>query len=84
VKTEEHWYSKIVHQYGRDNLEVNGLKEHMIDIGRKGFVAVQDLVRLITMEMDVQCRNRDVYLIYQRLQNAEQLKFKDMIELICL
>jgi hypothetical protein len=56
----------------------------MIDIGRKGFVAVQDLVRLITMEMDVQCRNRDVYLIYQRLQNAEQLKFKDMIELICL
>lgn len=38
----------------------------MIDINRKGYIVVEDIVRYINIESDEYYRNRDIYLIFKR------------------
>jgi hypothetical protein len=33
--------------------------------------------------MDMRVRNRDLMLIFQRLQSEEQLRFPELLEVIC-
>jgi len=57
-----------MHAYGEHKLIKGGFTEENIDISKRGFIAIEDLVRYINYEMDSFFRNRDVYLIYHRLK----------------
>lgn len=67
-ETEEHWATRFMHAYGEHKLIKGGFTEENIDISKRGFIAIEDLVRYINYEMDSFFRNRDVYLIYHRLK----------------
>ena len=44
-----------------------------MDIERKGWVSVEDVVRYINVESDQYYRNRDLILIYRRLQGGNHM-----------
>ena len=43
-----------------------------MDIDRKGWISVEDLVRYINVESDQYYRNRDLILIYHRLEGKNK------------
>ena len=55
----------------------------MLDVEKKGYIAMSDLVRFINIKKDVQLRNRDISMIYRRFKNGQKLKFADIINQIC-
>ena len=57
-----------------------------MDIDKKGFISVEDLVRFINVESDTYYRNRDLVLIYKRLlfKNEEQVTLESMKKVFCL
>jgi hypothetical protein len=69
-ETEEHWAACFLHKYVEGKLVKGGFTEENIDISKRGFIAIEDLVRYINYEMDSFFRNRDVYLIYTRFKKG--------------
>lgn len=51
-----------------------------MDIDRKGYVSVEDLVRFVNVESDQYFRNRDLVLIYKRLCAGEAEATKNTIK----
>ena len=44
----------------------------MIDINKKGYIVIEDLVRYINIESDEYYRNRDIYLIFKRFREVNR------------
>lgn len=74
VESEEHWQRFI-----GGKLDKNGVSRVMrgMDIERKGWISVEDLVRYVNVESDQYFRNRDLILIYRRLQGKNRNKRVD-------
>ena len=69
-----------------DQLKQEGLIEKL-DMDGKGFVTVEDIVRIINMEEGTFFRNRDLYLVFQRMNrnemiNAESISLSTLINLL--
>ena len=69
-----------------DQLKQEGLIEKL-DMDGKGFITVEDIVRIINMEEGTFFRNRDLYLVFQRLNrnemiNAESISISTLINLL--
>ena len=69
-----------------DQLKQEGLIEKL-DMDGKGFITVEDIVRIINMEEGTFFRNRDLYLVFQRLSqnemiNAENISINTLINLL--
>ena len=69
-----------------DQLKQEGLIEKL-DMDGKGFVTVEDIVRIINMEEGTFFRNRDLYLVFQRMNrnemiNAESINLSTLINLL--
>ena len=69
-----------------DQLKQEGLIEKL-DMDGKGFITVEDIVRIINMEEGTFFRNRDLYLVFQRLNqnemiNAENINISTLINLL--
>lgn len=43
-----------------------------MDIDRKGSISVEDMVRYVNVESDQYYRNRDLILIYRRIQTGRK------------
>jgi len=41
---------------------------HQLDYDHKGFICIEDLVRLLNMQSSTFYRNRDLFLIYERFR----------------
>jgi len=44
-----------------------------LDLERKGYIVLEDLVRFLNMETGTFLRNRDIYLIYRRISIEERV-----------
>jgi len=71
----KNWKEKIQHQWSINNLKAEGLIQRL-DMDGNGYIKVEDLVRVINMEEGTFYRNRDLYLVFQRMMkrsgSAEQ------------
>jgi hypothetical protein len=83
VRCEEHWFENVVKKYSEERLLACGFRESKLDIAGKGFLAIEDLVRFLSLEMDLQVRNRDLLMIFERLRSEDQLRFWELVEVIC-
>lgn len=77
MDSESHWIDKI--QKNFEAVEIEGFVKAM-DIDRKGYVSVEDLVRFVNVESDQYFRNRDLVLIYKRLCAGEGEATKNTIK----
>jgi hypothetical protein len=68
----KNWKQKIEYQFNIDQLEQEGLIGKL-DMDGKGHIAIEDLVRIINMEEGTFFRNRDLYLIYQRMSKGSEV-----------
>jgi hypothetical protein len=78
----KNWKQKIEYQFNIDQLEQEGLIRKL-DMDGKGHIAIEDLVRIINMEEGTFFRNRDLYLIYQRMsKGSEVLNIEDFLNIL--
>lgn len=54
----------MVKKYNRERLLASGFRESKLDIGSKGYLTVEDLVRFLNLEMDLGVRRRDLLIIF--------------------
>jgi len=59
-----------------------GFSSQRIDLERKGFIELEDLVRFLNIESGTFYRNRDLFLIFRRFSPSDKMKFDQIIELI--
>lgn len=78
----KNWKQKIEYQFNIDQIEQEGLIGKL-DMDGKGHIAIEDLVRIINMEEGTFFRNRDLYLIYQRMsKGSEVLNIEDFLNIL--
>lgn len=51
-----------------------------IDMEKKGYIELEDLVRFLNIESGIFFRNRDVFLIFRRLSKESRTSFETLLE----
>ncbi len=60
-------------------MQREGFTANKIDLERKGFIELEDLVRLLNIESGTFYRNRDIFLIFRRISSAERVTFEQLL-----
>jgi hypothetical protein len=83
LQAQNHWEDKILHCFSRQALEEEGFSANKVDFDRKGCIKVEDLVRFLNIESGTFLRNRDVSLIFRRLQpKGDSLVFEGLFDAV--
>lgn len=53
-----------------------------LDLERKGYFILEDLVRFLNMETGTFFRNRDLYLVFRRLTPTTKMDFEDFMAML--
>jgi hypothetical protein len=75
----QHWRTSIQRKFDRNALLSEGFTSQKIDLERKGFIELEDLVRFLNIESGTFFRNRDLFLIFRRLTSGEQVDFESVL-----
>lgn len=67
VQSEQHWNSELLHSLARSDLESEDFASECLDLEKKGYIVLEDIVRFLNMETGTFYRNRDIYLIFRRI-----------------
>ena len=79
-KAEDHWNCKILHSFNRKEFEKERFVSSKLDLEKKGYFVLEDLVRFLNMETGTFYRNRDLYLIFRRLTKTTKIDFDDFMD----
>jgi hypothetical protein len=84
ARSEKHWRRNILRKFNRRALEEEELNSHSLDLDKKGYLVLEDLVRFLNMETGTFFRNRDLVPIFRRLcGNEQKLTFSDLLNTLC-
>ena len=81
-KAEMHWTEEIANQFDLKEFEVEKFSVDKVDMERKGYFTVEDLVRFLNMETGTFYRNRDLILIFKRFTKASKLQWEDFMKVL--
>ena len=81
-KAEDFWRENIAHCYNLKEFEAEKFSLDKVDLERKGYFSVEDLVRFLNMETGTFYRNRDLILIFRRFTKGEKLTWESFIQLL--
>jgi Ca2+-binding EF-hand superfamily protein len=71
-------------QYRRELLEREGFVASKLDLDKKGYILIEDLVRFLNIESGTFLRNRDLSIIFRRInKKSEKVMFEDILSAIC-
>jgi Ca2+-binding EF-hand superfamily protein len=71
-------------QYRRELLEREGFVASKLDLDKKGYILIEDLVRFLNIESGTFLRNRDLSIIFRRInKKSEKIMFEDILSAIC-
>lgn len=82
IEAKRHWEREIVEKFDQHLLTQEGFTEQAVDLDKKGYLSVEDLVRLLNLEADSFVRNRDLVLIHRRLAK-NTLTFSELVRQLC-
>jgi len=68
VESKCYWEKTILHHWDNAELLKDEQLTHQLDYDHKGFICIEDLVRLLNMQSSTFYRNRDLFLIYERFR----------------
>jgi Ca2+-binding EF-hand superfamily protein len=55
-----------------------------MDLDRKGYILVEDFVRFLNIESGTFLRNRDLSIIFRRMnKKSERVDFEDIVKVVC-
>ncbi len=55
-----------------------------LDLDKKGYILIEDLVRFLNIESGTFLRNRDLSIIFRRInKKSEKIMFEDILSAIC-
>lgn len=77
-----HWTEEIANQFDLKEFEVEKFSVDKVDMERKGYFTVEDLVRFLNMETGTFYRNRDLILIFKRFTKASKLQWEDFMKVL--
>ena len=83
LEATAHWESVIRGKFERSSLLEAGFSAGRMDLEKKGFIELADVVRFLNIESGSFYRNRDIYLIFQRLAGGERVSFEEIMGQIC-
>lgn len=67
VECEKFWKRNIWKKFNRKTLDEEDLNNLALDLDRKGYIVLEDLVRFLNMETGTFFRNRDLIAIFRRI-----------------
>lgn len=79
LKSEKYWQENILGQFNLREFQVEKFTEDKVDLEKKGYFVVEDLVRFLNMETGTFYRNRDLILVFRRLGSSEQLHWQQFL-----
>ena len=74
IKTVEFWQTNILHSWQTQLLFESENLWEKLDFEKKNYVTIEDLVRFLNMESGNFYRNRDLFLIFDRIINSSYQK----------
>jgi hypothetical protein len=83
LQSKSHWQGRIQHKFERNALLGEGFTSSKIDLEKKNFIELEDLVRFLNIESGTFYRNRDIFLIFRRFTNGERTSFEGLLSEIC-
>ncbi len=55
-----------------------------LDLDKKGYILIEDFVRFLNIESGNFLRNRDVSIIFRRINGgSEKVRFEDIVGAVC-
>lgn len=57
----------MVNKFLKQDLLNDDFNAVMLDLEKKGYIVLEDIVRFLNMETGTFYRNRDIYLIFRRI-----------------
>ena len=83
MHSRRHWNDKISNKFSKDHLESEGFSVSKLDLDRKGYILVEDLVRFLNIESGTFLRNRDVSIIFKRInEKSEKINFDEILSAV--
>jgi hypothetical protein len=76
MKAEDNWRESIVGKFEVGQIDVERLVSERMDLGKKGFLVLEDVVRFMNLETGTFFRNRDLVMAFRRLAKRDQLCWK--------
>ncbi len=80
IECEKNWKKNLYRKFNKNALEHEDFNSLSIDLDKKGYIVLEDLVRWLNMETGTFFRNRDLFTIFKRMSsNNEKLNFNTFI-----
>lgn len=79
LKAESFWKQHVSGAFSRNDLFKDEFSEESLDMEKKGYIVLEDIVRFLNMETGTFFRNRDVYLIFKRISQQDKIQFKELL-----
>lgn len=84
VESEKYWKKNICKKFNRRALEEEDLNNLTLDLDRKGYIVLEDLVRFLNMETGTFFRNRDLIAIFRRICGKNnKVSFNEFLNIFC-
>jgi hypothetical protein len=76
ARAEQNWCQNIAGQFKVEQIDIERLVGEKMDLGKKGYLFVEDIVRFLNLETGNFLRNRDLVMAYRRLTKKDKLYWK--------
>ena len=82
LQSIQHWEQHILHSFSLKEFKVEKFCCEKVDLERKGYFTVEDLVRFLNMETGSFYRNRDLILIFKRFTQSPRLQWEEFMQVL--
>lgn len=80
IASEKNWRKSLSKKFNKSAMEKEDFSGLSIDLDKKGYMVLEDLVRFLNMETGTFFRNRDLFSIFRRMSNnSDRISFATFI-----